>query len=166
MLRCVRYGTCCLCLAICVLFAALWVRSYLFHESLRGEIYGGKATCLMESWKGQLTLLWHSSDPPPLEHQWRWFALPADRFEEILGNIATLAGPPRPRASFRFSTKVNPPGGLIALPHWLPVLLAAAATTAFKPKPRMRVSLREMFVVATIAAAVLGMIAALAHTPK
>jgi hypothetical protein len=146
----------CLCIAACVGFAALFVRSYTCHDSMispRGQYH-------VELWKGQITCHW-STPEPEVDDRWGWHAADAEQYQKLLDLMKPFSYP----TFLGFGWLVRATHWHILFPHWFAVFLAGATAILLKRNPRWQISLRELFIVATIAAVVLGAMAALAPHP-
>lgn len=149
-----------ICLAACVGFAALWARSYYFHDALTGPFTNSKILCLT-SWHGRLSFLtllnnppvppeFGTHRPPPID-DYILQVSPADKWLAAVRDDDSISQLPQVGITFMRRGQWE-----ACAPHWFLLLLAGALAIALKPKPRMRFSLRETLAILTVAAVVIG----------
>ncbi len=152
VIRWLRLSASALCLILCGLLIALWVRSYRWHDNCSGHI-GGKFLTIQSS-RGELGIgrltspsktfpLWSitSDDMPDAKRLW-WSM--EDR-------------PPLSLVGIRYQ-HLSPVWTLFAVRYWLPVLITAILVCVPWIDRATRFSLRTMLIVTTLVAVVLGMI--------
>jgi hypothetical protein len=166
MLKRVRIVVTCFFLLLCVLFAALWVRSYLYGDNFEAMRYwktegtGSKIPAdqytlssvsgviffrhLPGSHRGTLTWDFSYRDTDPK------FALRRGIFG-FYWRRGPLGAPGKPLPG---------PNKLLmtafSIPHWFLVLVTASLAIAIKPKPHWHFSLRQIVVFTTLFAVLLG----------
>lgn len=151
MLTWLRIIVSCFCMVVCVLFAALWARSYIhwdifsYHDSSRWlsmSVSQGVLNIDTGLWSDAThelpRLYWQQMDPvqPKLGPGERLAKMPWFECEVYATGVSHL---------------------LIAI--WLPVLTAIVLATLIRPQPRLRFGLRELFVLSTIGAITVGILA-------
>jgi hypothetical protein len=167
MLTWLRRIVSCFCLVLCVLFAALWVRSYLTADSittvdmrsgvedLSSTFQVNKGTLFYQRViheDGKLRWLTPMPDNSPHDKHSVWMPAvlvgPPPKFKSILGvGWHTSTG----RQGERYFQWL--------LPIWSLVLTTALLAIAIRPKPRSRFGLRDLFTLTTVAAVVMGPLA-------
>jgi len=139
-----RIAAACFCLVLCIGFVALWVQIY----STYGQLFktGRFSVCNQE---GSLCLVWKTEAAkktgPRLVD--KAVKLKHKQKKRTTSNVVGFA-----------------PADRYCFPHWLiwsPVLLTGGLAVLLKPKPRLKFSLRELLLLTTITAVVLGAVAAL-----
>jgi hypothetical protein len=173
MLTRLRIVVSCLCFVLCVLFTALWMRSYRcadFGEAMSYWQFGkSKAKVpadryiLSSSWGA--ILFRHFPGPVRGELSWQFFyrnPYPrAPRQKSVFGfdwqrHPMPPAGQSLPNATPLFSAAFT-------IPHWFPALIAGLLAIAFKPSPRwgfsvpLRVVLITYVAIVVCAALTIGM---------
>ena len=119
---------------MCISFATWWARSYYGGEYL-ALAHGRNHVFSMTSWDGQLYMMDVDDSPRP----------PRAR---VL--------PRRPNVSY-----APRHGPLVRIPYWAATLVSGAFAVLLKPKPRLRINLRDVLILVSLAAVVMGSIAAL-----
>jgi hypothetical protein len=152
------------CLLACIGFAALWVRSHYWHDSLdwwRPDRYVG-----VRSWAGHVTHMSFQREPlSPMPGS--PLGLTGARTDENSHAILTAAQ----GMIFEDRTLVLGFGYwqtavesyMLTVPHWFLVAVSGALAVALKPKPRWRFSVRDLLFATTMIAVI---VAALASLPR
>jgi hypothetical protein len=159
MLTWLRIIVSCFCLVLCVLFAALWVRSYSSGDTIRyaqrSEIDFDNDTKVMpgDLWSATsgdgIVLLKHqsgSSDSADWTVNYFPEVTPWFGGTNFFGFAFLQYNSPNADAS----------ATAVGMPHWFLVLLIATISLVVKPKPRFRFGLRELFVLSTVGAITVG----------
>ena len=147
----------CFCLVLCILFAALWVRSYARGETL--EVMRTWRTASGSRIPADQYSLFSDSGVILMRH------LPGPRRGEMTWEAFYRSGPrkiPPTLHKFGFAWRRSPlsaPGKpakghppvvtALAIPYWLPVLIFGSLTIAFKPSPHWRFSVRLLVAITT-----------------
>lgn len=154
MLAWLRIIVSCFCLVLCVLFAALWVRSY-YHTDTLSTLYRKSIVSVLVrdhaiSNYGSMKLYFITGGDPAWKTA-KW-------------DLSSSDYPPKPqRQWFRWNkfrmggARVN----TVTIPHWFAVLSTALLVIAIRPKPRWRFGLRELFLISTFGAFAFGTLAML-----
>ncbi len=154
--RQLRVGLAMACLTLCFAAAAFWGQSYRYVGSTAKVFFDtwlGRAV----SWQGRIAIVVYSRESTAMRaphiSSLRFKLTPSERDKE--------RDALRPR--FLGFSYLNNPGSLleICMPHWSLVLLFGSLAVLFRTPPRMRFGLRELLVVVTLAAVVLGAVEAL-----
>jgi hypothetical protein len=143
LFRGLRIAVSAVCLIVCVILIALWVRSFWWRDRLEAPwLKSG----LINVWskQGQLACLRVYSTPG----HWR---ITTSRIHSQAPILAQL----------KSAWQADGQSSLVYFPHWIPVLvLAALAASPWLP---WRFSLRTLLIATTIVAVSLGMIMAIAR---
>jgi hypothetical protein len=148
--RYIRIGITGLSLTACVLFAALWLRSYWWIDAIRwtSHKYGLR---ILTSDYGRLMILRHPDYSDGGRGGWR---MRSYRVEDVVRLDERRKNPP-PRFAWWFN-RHN--GNLtVRAPHWL--LVAAGMVLAAMPWIRSRFSLRTLLIGTALVAVTLGIVA-------
>lgn len=156
MVRILRVVIACSCFAVCVGVLVLWLRSYASRDSLHGPPVS------VFAWRGQIAV-WVM--PEMGVTRWHVYSRSIKRLRlspqgELLAFGSPATWPPKPHP-LGFSWERLPAEQRIVFPHWFPALLSAIVALLVKPPPRLRLGLRELFTLTTIAALTVGGIALL-----
>lgn len=146
MLRRIRIALACCCFALTVCAFTFWIRGEHYADSLK-LIGGGKEINLVTG-LGRVTLAYWT---PPAG----WIELSARGCKV---ETAPVSGTGRNRKNdpdFRFLWRL-PDLALLSVPNWLITVAAGVLTILLKPKPRFKFSVRELLVLTTFAAVVMG----------
>jgi hypothetical protein len=140
------------CLALCVALMGMWVRSYQSSDEVVGHI-SVKLGFTVGSASGRLYVCFRTS-PDHLP----WWTITSFRLTDLFG----ADDPPKrdnifERLGFEIDD-VYPDSSTMYLPYWFVVLLCGLAI-AFRIRWPLRFTLRSLFIVTTVLAVVLGMIA-------
>ena len=153
MLTWLRIVVSCFCLVLCVLFAALWVRSSSYLDVIdQGPSYR-RVALMSRMGIFSLTVL----DPPMgpwTDARGRWLGAKANLWSTQSNSQSKSFG-------WRYKQGSTGQAALsVYLPHWLLVIIAGCIAYFAKPKPRWQFGLRELFVLSTIGAITVGTLAA------
>jgi hypothetical protein len=148
------------CLLACVGFAALWVRSYSWHDTIF-KLDPGRYW-EVASWQGKLAVD-ISTTRGVRASEIRLFCMPADEWREMFRRI-TIGATALPEPDIMgFGWQTSRYDVRASAPHWFAVVVAGALAVALKPKPRLRFTIRDLLVAMTMIAVV---VAALASLPR
>lgn len=158
MLSRLRITTAWFCLVLCIGFVALLVQSYSVTGILAFRFADAECFAL-SSRRGNVEITSFNSEKLPGEQSefaWGWQFIPRGGVNPV--DICTLLGGPS-ETDYLFIL----PRGLkkLSIPHWFLILLTGGFAILLKPKPRLRFSLRELLLLTTITAVVLGAVAGL-----
>jgi len=171
--RKLRIGLALICLALCFASVAFWFESYQTRGSVWGSL-NSSHKFRVNSQRGLVTLIAADTDIKITMHNMN-----------SISNLMQLRPPPcfrkrtivfKPintnRSNGQISTRVPTFLGFgvgtgiitrVSAPHWFFALVFGTLALLLKPKPRLRIGLRELLVVVTLAAAALGGVEALAR---
>jgi hypothetical protein len=160
--RSLRAGVSLACLTLGLAYAAFWVRSHYYEHILKVGI-GANSRVRIDSLPNGLRLETRTNrERSPLYWHWTNRRRGSDTFggdtrfpwehDKLVAGFAYLSWP---RGNVRW-----PRGFGLAAPHWFPVVAFAVAAFALAPPPRWRFSLRRSLAIMTLAAIVLGALAA------
>jgi hypothetical protein len=153
------------CLVLVMAFVVLWVASYFWNIYLSCRLNSDERFSL-NSERGQLHWSWHpwtlgdATDPinwdvAAIEH--------IDRFRQDMNarmnQDSSLVWPPEP-SLIGFDTYSS--GHYlfaVVMPHWFPILLVAIVGIIAKPRPKLKLGIRDLLIVTTILAIAMTVIA-------
>jgi hypothetical protein len=155
------------CLIACVLLIALWVRSYVYSDQLRGPIES--RSVLVASLAGAIQLRLDDGKfnarfyyPSRWEHTVDSVAdlnKSLDELRDMQANLAT-SGVPQDRSRINMTMKIgwHRDAETLFVPHWLLVLLTGvlAVAVGVRHPYRFSFSLRTLLIATTLIAVVLG----------
>jgi hypothetical protein len=140
------------CLVLVMVFVALWVASYFFlilascrlnaHERLG-----------FNSERGQLNWSWHRWTPGEVTYPIYWRAIPIEHIDRIMQRHRRVW--PLEPSLIGFATRRDDRAFQVVTPHWFPVLLIGAVGFIAKPRPKLKLSIRDLLIITTILAIVL-----------
>ena len=142
------------CVFFCLVAAASWFRSYHSYAWIRVMPFGKSEVCL-QPWRGRVELYVYTELLPHDVggRRWVWFEVSRGDAEfEHRAELMSDQGIP----SHGFRIQKMRRGWTVSVPHWLLTLVSAIACIALRPSPRLQFRLRDMLVVVTIVAIVLG----------
>ena len=142
-------------LALCILFVDLWARSHTGGDCF--TFNRGTSSCFLSSSSGVVYVQWIAA---PNEEgltwtiDYRWIADPqnpagSNKFGFRFKYSEFLIG------AKPYQIRVGPRIWTIASPYWFKVLVFGLLALAIRPKPRLRFSLRHVFVITTFFAVTL-----------
>jgi len=154
-----------LCLIICVVLLAFWLRSYHAVAALQGRLSTG--SCLRIAFlQGNVEFHLQGLFVPETHFQytgvvdtgidWKCHTLTVSRQLELL-NGAGLSP-----TTFGFRARILPGSWGVAAPYWFRMLSICPLAVLLKPEPRLRVGLRDLFIIVTLVALIRGAFEALA----
>ncbi|MCA9229452.1 MAG: hypothetical protein KDA57_02275 [Planctomycetales bacterium] len=144
-------------LVLCVSFGVLWAGSYSHQGVLNSRIkktYG----FYMSSWEGIIRSGCIDIIKEPFGSQFTRSTILRLHFKKPVNPIKTKMKGQFSHLPNMFGfhvTHLNN-GWAMSVPHWFLVLLTGATAITFKPKPRLKFSLREIMLLTTITAGVVG----------
>lgn len=153
MWRNLRIGAAYLCFTLCVAVSTLWVHSY-FSTAIVNGCFSTTTSFSALSIEGRIVLNCLGERDVPLT--WKW----ENVFDFSWEAHMSMLGLPPDVWGFRLI------GRSITVPHWFQVLLFASLAVSLKPAPRLRISLRELLIIVTIVAVVLGVLGTLLRLPS
>jgi len=140
------------CLAACITFMALLVHSIYWNDTIFRHHETGYWH--LRSWKGQVDF--HSI--PFTEKNTPSFGVvctPTERWQALLGRYGGRQ-PQRPKL-FAFKWGENGAESIrVVAPDWFFAIGFGALAFAFRPKPRLKMSLRELLIITTFTVVMLG----------
>jgi hypothetical protein len=132
-----------------VLLCMLWVRSYWRYDSV-SRFDANQVRTSVDSGGARITMAkidyGQISRVPMVTHGWRW-----EGNQPIMEDSGAMTGP-----SFQWSRERV--GSAIIFPHWCPALVFAGLAAVVWIPWSSRFSLRTLLIVATVVAAVLGLV--------
>jgi hypothetical protein len=144
-----------MCLVVCTLLIALWVRSYYWRDSIYGRVNSKLIHAI--SMEGQIELSRFAKQNHPMglyTGQVRHSRL--EQWKRL--QIQMFPAPPEPTTIVGFGLRRTIPQGIsIYAPYWFLVLLSAAFATAPWVRWPKRFSLRTLLIVTTLIAVLLGL---------
>lgn len=139
-----------------ILFAALWVRSYFYFDTVAKREAATNPGPYIRTLSGTVTYIRKASLEEALPAQWRW----------VTGRVELypLNGPIPESSFFGFQWKQRSfKVGLfytdLQTPLWFPTLVTALLALAIRPAPRFKFNLRDLFTLTTVAALTIGPLA-------
>src|SRR5262249_24978567 len=146
--RLVRRGMFWLSLVTFLGFVGLWLRSYGKYDIFDIELTNGHIL-RFNPHRGEVLLYPYTREESDFwqEHQYLWVTVDARPDDFQFDDV---------RPSFQRVTVKGPGLDAFVLPHWFFVLIAALSAIAWRPSPRFRFSIRELLVLTTLSAVVLG----------
>ena len=156
MLTWLRIVVSCVCLVLCVLFAALWVRSYYYGDFVQKTFRVSPRTSynltIATSGKGSISLHLGVQSGPNIKFvNWRFDSESTAEYtpEGHWLNFVWLT------LRYEYRNVRH-----ILFPHWFAILIFGFTAYLVKPKPRWQFGMRELFVLSTIGAITVGTLAA------
>ncbi|QEG34838.1 hypothetical protein Pr1d_21230 [Bythopirellula goksoeyrii] len=164
MLTWLRLFLSCFCIVLCVLFTALWVRSWYYLDTVfesRLILSSIQLQRIEESIISANRVIgygtndrkgWSFVDKVADESRWHWTTTPLRQGNPQIKIMPAFLG-------FQYVNEMKPNGTRfrgIRLPIWFLVLSTGLIAAAIRPIPRWQFGLRELFVLSTIAAFILG----------
>jgi hypothetical protein len=156
IIRWLRISASAVCLVVCGLMIALWVRSYWAWDGVRMTLIGVPGDFQCYSCRGRVELDFFKTTRRARYTSWSGIhGKPPDELYWELKDFGSVLG-------FKFRDFSNPVNGRIAkgaiVPHWSLILLSATlAAVPWLPWWSTRFSLRTMLIVTTLVAVVLGL---------
>jgi hypothetical protein len=134
----------CFCLVLCILLAALWVCSYQTPGNVAKQpvLIDHNMLLGFTNAFGYVSI-WYDGDGRSVP--WRWKKLNIRSMENVNDYVGIR--------SLKF-------GWGVTGPHWFFMLIAAILAVVSRPAPRWRFGMRELLVISTIGAVVVGTTAA------
>ncbi|TWU30264.1 hypothetical protein Pla144_10500 [Bythopirellula polymerisocia] len=163
-----RLGAACFSLGLCAFLGVVGVRSYDYYGALYGR-FSPSRQWVLSSWEGRILVGWNIIPSPGVVSQsvdiisnrvgfLEGGFVPAkthtDHTRFVFGRIPLLLDPPK--FYFGFNGQLRKLVWKGSIPYWFLCLATAMLAILLKPKPRLRYSLRELFVITTIVAFMLG----------
>lgn len=155
-----RIATASLCLVLCLGFLALWVVSHQLECFLTGRFPGIQGFSVT-SYECRLSICVMADNGMSARAKW---GLRIDRPNDL--SVFMQGAPRAKRRAFGYSDTALAGLWTVWLPHWLRGLITGGLALLIKPKPRFKFSLCELIILTTVAAIVLGAVAALATAAK
>jgi hypothetical protein len=143
------------CLTLCFTTVAFWAQSYRQIFFMGGEYFNTLLIGVLSE-QGRI-IIGVEGGREPAEQWFQYKITPSDQHADWPaisgGQLPNVVG---------FNDNANLLGAqrAVKFPHWSLVLLFGSLAVLFRPPPRMRFGLRELFVVVTLAAVVLGAVEA------
>jgi hypothetical protein len=145
------------CLVLCVVLTALYVRSYYRYGELRGRLTENDVFVIgVPSGRMRLTMLEPKFTQPgiPMRYHWPWAiankpAIVFDKSPVGHGYLAWLG----------FDLDSNAQFSTVIIPLWFVAIMLGASAALFQLHWPWRFTLRSLFIATTFLAVVLGMIA-------
>lgn len=143
-----------LCLTVCIVFVAFWVQSYDLYGAMQSRLTPTKAVA-MRWFQGGMTFYGINDsgrvDVSSLDRSFHF-----EPAEEYLAKLRAAKAMPNFPAYYQFSIHSSPGLFSVTAPHWFLVVVTGMLAVLSKPKPRFKFSLRDILIVVTLVAVVLG----------
>jgi hypothetical protein len=184
LLRRLRIALSVLSFGACLGFVCLWIRSYYFCDTVTMPL-PMYYSVHVQSLQGTVIFAPYNTWGDPQSHQWESDPerIPDDPGVPVLFDMPpTFRGVSIPRGSgqalsvpydtgdhmllfetpptFRWAPFPMGSGHVFSLPHWFFAVIAGLSSIAWRPPPRFRFSIRELLILTTLTAVVLGTVAA------
>jgi hypothetical protein len=147
MLRYARYAAVVVFALLAMGFVALWMRSYLWQDSMAGPVGGGKEL-LCSSSRGVVNVhLFHSGSMPDIQY---WSA-------ESVKVAPRISGSRLRNGFLGLGIRTSQGNSNVTLPYWFLAASSLGLAALFAFKRSLRYSLRTILIATTLLAAILGL---------
>lgn len=133
----------CACLALSILFAVLWARSYTSIMSCLVEV-GDSYYCSVNSWRGRVTLQ-RSNGPAHFPYATGVTLTPTEHMKKLLNKPTGVVSPPD-----LFFYRFGRPAWAMYCPHWFLISMLGLLAITVRPKPKFGMDLRELFLLVSL----------------
>jgi hypothetical protein len=140
------------CLVLVMAFVALWVASY-FWLSIISYTSKSEERFAVSSERGQLQWTWSRWIPGVVAYPIYWRVMPIEDNERFM-KLHRGVWPPEP-SLIGFATRRDDRTFQVVTPHWFPILLIGAIGFIAKPRPKLKLSIRDLLIITTILAVLL-----------
>lgn len=146
------------CLVFVIVFVALWVASYFWMISVSCRLNSDERLA-MNSERGQLNWSWHRRMPGEVTSLLHWHAMALEYVDGRRYGLHSRAGrvrvwPPEP-SLIGFACRRDGRAFQVVTPYWFPVLLIGAIGFIAKPRPKLKLGIRDLLIITTILAVLL-----------
>ena len=149
MSQAVRMTVAYVCLVLFIGFAATWVLSHYWLTQISARLNSeDRVGVNME--RGQLNWSWHRRTPGEVTYALGWRAHPLERIDRMMQRHRRR-WPPIP-SLFTFDKRIEPDRWHVVMPHWFPMLLIGIVGIVAKPRPKLKIGVRDLLVLTTIVA--------------
>jgi hypothetical protein len=145
------------CLVLVIAFVSLWMASYFWRIGISCRLNSDERLA-MGSERGQLNWNWHYWTPGEVTDPIRWSVMPIEDHDRIWQRHRGRIWPPEP-SLIGFSTFRSDRETLyVAMPHWFPILLIGVMGFIAKPRPKLKLGIRDLLILTTILAIVMTIV--------
>jgi hypothetical protein len=149
------------CLVLVMVFIALWVASYFFLILASCRLNADERLGF-NSERGQLNWSWHQWTPGEVTYPSYWRAISIEQINRSrqhrklpwsrgIGRV----WPPEPSLIGFGTFRSDRQDLYVVTPHWFPIVLIGAVGIIAKPRPKLKMSIRDLLIITTILAIVL-----------
>jgi hypothetical protein len=140
------------CLVLVMVSVALWIASY-FWLSIISYTSKSEERVAVSSERGQLQWTWSRWIPGVVTYPIYWKVMPIEDNKHFMKRHRRV-WPPEP-SLIGFATRRDGRAFPVVTPHWFPILLIGAIGFIAKPRPKLKLSIRDLLIITTILAVLL-----------
>jgi hypothetical protein len=141
------------CLVLVMVFVALWAASYFFLILASYRLNADERLGI-NSERGQLNWSWHQWTPGEVTYPIYWRAIPLEQTDRMMHRSRRI-WPPEPSLIGFGTFRSDRQDLYVVTPHWFPIVLIGAVGIIAKPRPKLKLSIRDLLIITTILAIVL-----------
>jgi hypothetical protein len=156
LIRMIVAYTCCV---LVMAFVTLWVASYFWVISASCRL-NSEERVGVRSVRGQLNWSWSRWVPGVVTYPIYWRVEAIDDYDRMMNRLLPRKRlwPPEP-SLIGFSTFLSDQQNFyMVMPHWFPIFLIGALGFIAKPRPKLKLSIRDLMIITTILAIVMTVI--------